>query len=368
MKLLAAAALTLVGTLSTAFAAEEFGGIKFHSSIPKIQVETLKTDLRYLYQNPLIKADQQFMTTAQIAGGDGQNLHNWLLNRVRYIVGENFKLDEPNIIGSPYDRFPNTPIPDAFKAITADGGGVKTVMTNIGGALYLVGKSQKTLFGIKFDGETVYAKGARIGLLQVGEGLFLERFLLNKNPLAVSNSISRLGTLFHEARHSDGNGKSTGFLHFTCPAGHAYATFAACEASANGSYTIGGLSERHMLANCSSCNKQEQNALAAKVVDSFSRILNISPAAAEISNQINQLKTIYAQYTAMLPTLKPADKAKVQAELVKIKPMIAQLEAQYKVATAKPVKPSPLDPRPEGLIVMITVPQSSAAMNRSLQK
>jgi hypothetical protein len=368
MKLLAAAALTLVATLSSAFAAEEFGGIKFHSSIPKNQIETLKTDLRYLYQNPLTKADQQFMATAQIAVGDGQNLHNWLLNRVRYIVGESFKLDEPNIVAGPYDRFPNTPIPDAFKAIAADSGGVKTVMTNIGGALYLVGKSQKALYGVKFDGETVYAKGPRIGLLQVGEGLFLQRFLLNPNPLAASNSISRLGTLFHEARHSDGNGKSTGFLHFTCPAGHPYATYAACEASANGSYTVGGLSERHMLANCTSCDKKEQGALAAKVADSFNRIIKISLAAADLANQINQLKTIQAQYTAMLPKLKPADKVKVEAELAKIKPMIVQMEAQYKIAAAKPVNPSALDPRPEGLIVMITVPQSSAAMNRSLQK
>lgn len=366
MKLLAV--LTLAATLTPVFAAEEFGGLKFHSSIPKNQVEALKVDLRYLYQNPLTKADPQFLGVAQVQIGDGPNLHNWVVNRVRYIVGENYQLDDSNIITTKYNRFPNTPLPDGLSAMDGNEGSVKTVMSNMGAALYLYGKKEKVLYGIKFDGESVYAKSTRVGFLQVGEGLFFKDFLLNPNLLAPANSISRLGTLFHEARHSDGNSKHTGFLHFTCPEGHPYANYAACEVSANGSYTVGGLSERHMLANCSTCSTKEKNALAAKVLDSFNRIIKISPMAADLANQLNAIKAIKAQYEAMLPKATPEQKKLIEAELAKMNTIIPQLEAQYKVAASKPAAPQPLDPRPEGAIKMVSLPGSMEMMNRSLGK
>lgn len=364
MKLLAV--LTLAATLTPAFAAEEFGGLKFHSSIPKNQIEALKVDLRYLYQNPLTKADQQFLAVAQVQVGDGPNLHNWIINRVRYVVGESFQLDNRNVIQQKYDSFPNTPLPDSFSAINGGNGSVKTVMSNLGAAVYLYGKKEKVLYGVRFDGESVFARSTRVGLLQVGEGLFFKEFLLNPNPLAPANSISRLGTLFHEARHSDGNSKHTGFLHFTCPEGHPYANYAACEVSSNGSYTVGALSERHMLANCSACSEKEKNILAAKVVDSFNRIIHISPFAADLANQINAFKGIITQYEAMLPKANPEQKKLIETELARIKAILPQLEAQYKVAAAKPAAPQALDPRPEGAIKLISLPGSMQMMNRSL--
>lgn len=374
MKLLAVLALTAT-TLTSAFAATEFGGMKFHSSMPKVQIDQLKVDLGYLYNSPVTRPDPIFMGTAQVTKGDGPNMHNWLVNRVRYIVGESYQLDDRTVLQASGYKFPNTPLPDAFSSMQADGEKSKenkpvVVMSNLGGAVYLMGKQANVLLGVNFDGEKVMLTSARVGLLQVGEGLFLPRFLLNPDVNAPANSISRLGTLFHEARHSDGNGKSNSFTHDICPPNHPYKGAAACEFSVNGSYTVGGLSEKHMLMNCTKCSEKEIGALTAKVADSLNRILKLTPDAKRfvIQTQIDGKKQTIEQYKAMRPSQKPDVQAEIDAEIKNLEARIAQLENDKRnVPSNMPSKNIILDPRPEGQWQAISLQASQQMMDRSLK-
>jgi hypothetical protein len=373
------ATLALLASLSlSALAGEEFGGVKFHPTVEKDQISSLKNDLRYLYQNPVSTADKEFLATAQLNVGDGPNMHNWLLNRIRYIYGEKFSFEQKDMILVP-GKFPATPLPDLPEPEETDKPKsfndneeprAVTVMSNVGGAFYLMGKMNKLFIGFKFDNEKIYVKSPRTGLLQVGEGLFLPRFLFNKDVNHPSNSISRMATLFHEARHSDGNGKHTGFLHAKCPAGHNLAGEYACEGSANGPYTVGGLSQRHLLVSCTACSVAEKAALSAGVADSFGRIIEL-PAklkSSDADQMINIYQTIASTYETMMEIAK-SDKEKAQyaSEIAKLKTEIARLQTEKGLLGVN-VKPEKLDPTPEGIFTPVTLQESMKAMQRSLNK
>lgn len=364
--------LGLALALSTAMAGEEYGGINFHSSVPQDQVDALKTDINYLYQTPVSAIDAEFQAMTGLPAVDGAHMHNWLINRSKHIIGESFQLTEENIAYWIFHRFPKTPLPDAFKAVNEDGDdGVVTIMSNIGSALYLMGKKEDVLFGLKLDGDKVYAKSTRAGILQVGKGLFLERFRINKGDLlAPANTVSRLGTLFHEARHSDGNSEHTGFVHDECPAGHPYEGYAACEKSNNGSYSLGAVAEKQLLLNCTSCSEKEKSAISASVADAFSRIVDPKQGAQK-TDLIKQIKA-YEEILVVLDTLinfstpekKKAyedEKKKIEQKLVVLKLMLADLEKQPSVGL-------PLDPTPEGKYDDISIKKSVKLMEKSLKK
>lgn len=372
MKFIAVLALA---TLSQAYAAEEFGGFNFHSTVAKAHSEALKNDIKYLYQNPITNPDAEFISTSEIGGGDGLNMHNWLINRVRFIIGQSYELRDSNIIATKF-TFPNTPLPtfpDAPADPTPTSGGnspaptknpdVKVVMTNIGGALYINGKSNNVAMGIKFDGKNLYAKSARVGLLQVGEGLFLERFMLNKDMKAPANSIFRLGTLFHEARHSDGNGKRTGFLHEFCPSGHPYAGFGACEISGNGSYTIGALATRHLLKNCGACSPAELSALQANVLDSFNRIISSSNIS-----RLNDLKSLLKTYNSVIEVFKNNNlNNESEAQIKSIQDQINLIEMEIANISSNNVKAPFFDSKPEGEYDKFSLDDSRRFMTKALK-
>lgn len=367
MKVLAT--LSLMACVSTAMASTQYGGVTFDSSVPQDQVSILKNDIRYLYKTPVTKTDSEFVSITGLKSGSGEHMHNWVLNRVRYIIGENFDLQRNMFeVKKLLFKFPNTPLPDEIYADKIEE--VKTVMTNIGGALYLGGKMEDILIGLKMDNELVSIKSPRVGILQVGEGLFYEGFQINrKNKMASSNSISRLGTLFHEARHSDGNGKSTGFVHSICPSGHAYAGYAACEFSGNGSYTVGALSERHMLKNCTDCTTEEQTVLSAAIADSFDRIFSKDKARAKaaVESELLSLKKVLVVYkTTNWPD---SLKERVEAEIKAIEAKIAELEKKLAGMSIKPdSKPVNLDATPEGSYKELSVSETSKLMQTSLKK
>lgn len=372
MKLIA---LLAIATLGQVHAAEEFGGFNFHSTVAKSQSEALKSDIKYLYQNPITKPDAEFISTGEMSAGDGLNMHNWLINRVRYIIGQSYQLNDANVIGTRFN-FPKTSLPILPDAPTSGGGSgtpggetpapnpeVKVIMTNLGGALYIAGKPQGFALGIKFDGKNLYAKSPRVGLLQVGEGLFLERFMLNKDIKAPANAIFRLGTLFHEARHSDGNGAHSGFLHDYCPTGHPYAGYGACEASGNGSYTIGALSTRHLLQNCAGCSTAEKSALQANVLDSFSRIISNTN-----SSRISTLQSLVETYKS-IKTIYEANASSEQAkiEIKTIENQIVLLELEIASLSVDAQKAPFLDARPEGEYDKFSLDDSRRLMTKALK-
>ncbi len=361
------AVLTVLSCLSSAHALEEFGGINFQSSVPADQVTSLKNDLRYLFTTPVTESDAEFLATTGLSAGTGDHLHNWIYNRVRYIVGESYDLQR-NFRARPklFFKYPKSPLPDGMSGNSINV--VQIVMSNLGGAVYLTGKKADVLLGLDMDGDLVSVKSARTGILQVGSGLFYDGFWINKTDVnAPSNSVSRLGTLFHEARHSDGNGKSTGFLHDICPAGHQYEGHAACEVSGNGSYTVGALSERHMVKNCSSCTTEEKTILVARIADSFNRVFDRTKAQARASllAELASAKQLLEMYQT--GTWPRSMRAQVDAEIRTLRAKVTALEAQLANLTITPdVRPASLDPRAEGSFKEESVEKSARLMRKSL--
>lgn len=226
---------------------------------------------------------------------NGQSAAGWLNQRVNYVISENalstFSLlikrviyvdkqdvDFPNANITPYSMGAN------FETTGLESQKTFTVMANIGTALYINGKKQKTVYGMKISrgflhrSERVSVESPRAGIIQIGEGLFAPELTINnQNPDALANSIFRLATFFHEARHSDGNGLSLGYTHATCPSGHNYEGQAACDENLNGPYTVGALMMAEMSKACEdNCSEKEKQTLKIMVLDNASRILPIT--------------------------------------------------------------------------------------------
>ncbi len=368
--------MTLSLVVGTAQASTSFGGFEFHSSIPQGQVDQLVNDFTYLYKNPVTNPDSEFLQTADMAVGDGPNFHNWLLNRAHYIVGESFELSAANLIGKSF-RFPRTPLPTIPSAPSqpeptpTDPQSEKVVvMSNIGAALYIGGKQAQLAIGIKFDGQKVFVTSPRTGLFQVGKGLFLERFLLNKDPKAPANSIFRLGTLAHESRHSDSNSETTGFVHAYCPAGHPFEGYPACDSSSNGPYTIGAMSERHMLKNCTACSVEELKGLEAGVADSLGRVINpeLTARSTSLAQLIKSNQTIISSYELMVSIITDKDLIeKYQGEIKKLKDQNASYQLQLDTLKVEVAKAPVVDSTPEGSFSPISLEDSMKLMMKSLR-
>ncbi len=224
---------------------------------------------------------------------NGQSASEWLNQRVNYVISENalstFNLlirraiyvDRKDVDFPNADIIPYSASAETFETDGLDSQKSFTVMANIGAALYISGKKQNIVYGMKISrgflhrSERVSVEGPRTGIIQIGEGLFAPELTINnQNPEALANSIFRLGTFFHEARHSDGNGLSLGFTHAICPAGHDYEGQAACDENLNGPYTVGALMMAEMTKACDdNCSEKEKQTLKIMVLDSASRIL-----------------------------------------------------------------------------------------------
>jgi hypothetical protein len=156
------------------------------------------------------------------------------------------------------------------------------VAVNIGAVIYNAGKMQDTLFEAMLPGleKAVEVRSPRTGIIQIGAGLFqplLGRFGWQGEDIDTEVSrLVRLGAIFHEARHSDGHGKSLTFPHAVCPEGHDYAGRVVCDRSLNGAYAVGGLVERDLLQQCRNCTVAEKEAFRLYTMDSFNRIIHVT--------------------------------------------------------------------------------------------
>ena len=292
--------------------------IKVSKEVPYEQELLIKKDINTLKSMTFDESAEE--VTKSILGlttVNGQTLNKWLNERVSLVIGEKFDLDQrleisrdkviyPNaFVKADYkldqlttldnDDFTNDPILDfqgyaANKALNEDKGdeGVITVMSNIGAALYTLGKDNKVLASLNTainirEKELLPALSPRVGIIQIGKGLFHKNLTVNpESPNNLANSINRLGTFFHEARHSDGNGKSLVFGHAKCPRElKEYAGFAACDRNKNGPYSVGVVTILEMTKNCKErCSKRESQILAMIALDSASRVVNDRSGAA----------------------------------------------------------------------------------------
>lgn len=273
-------AASLISASGSASASERAGRIILEDSVLPYQVQILKSD-RLAFQTLRLDSDNQALIS--LLGSSSLStdaLLGWLEDRVQVIVGENFQVSSHTFVVSYNHSYPNPGIypPHEVPTIAPTPGTGKTIMSNIGAGIYERAKSTGRLMGLKLEGapELVFTS-PRTGAIKVGPALFSPKHPINPiDASSIGNAIPRLGTLFHESRHSDGNGRSLCFLHAVCPPGHSMQGLYACDRNLNGPYTVGGTMTQAMTEACTRCSVAEREALRLRYLDSFGRVIHVS--------------------------------------------------------------------------------------------
>lgn len=154
-------------------------------------------------------------------------------------------------------------------------------MLNFGSAIYSATK--QTLNSISAVGpveavmqignESIVINSPRVGVLQLGEIYrHHERIKGFSGDIdSLKNSLLRLSTFFHEARHSDGNGENVGFSHVKCDSGD-FRGKVACDDSSNGAYTVSKVVLQSLLSSCSDCDIKEKKEIELWISDLSLRV------------------------------------------------------------------------------------------------
>jgi hypothetical protein len=258
---------------------------QFASDVPANQVERIQGDLAHLETLEFKFQDSEALATLDIPEMSGRSLGSWLSARVHYILSEAFDPSDSVYVAISEDfHYENTDFPTLDQPATENVSTNKPkymVAQNLSSAIYYNGKMYGQLLEAEIPGlGTIPVRSPRVGIMKIGEGLFqplLERYGWSGKSIDTETArLIRLGALFHEARHSDGNGKSLGFFHARCPEGHDYAGRVVCDRSLNGAYAVGGLVERNLLKQCEHCTVAEREAFRLYTYDSFNRIIHVS--------------------------------------------------------------------------------------------
>lgn len=295
-KVLIQTSLILVGlSLQNARAQTQIETIAVSDAVAANQVGRLQSDFDYLKTLSILTPDPELLKLMQITDASPDTLLNWMEARVHYLVDEN--IDVKARIGGlqmnyPYEnpgilptletptKTPGNAFFDTFIASTpvAKAPEIFTVMTNIGFGLYYGGKLNQVLLSLNISGVgTIHLTSPRVGIVKVGKGLFAQMFEDSSiQPDAKPYIAMRLGTLFHEARHSDGNGKTLGFSHATCASGD-FTGYAACDRNLNGPYQIQAKFVKTLITNCPNCTLGDTHSMQTLVADAASRQILVTP-------------------------------------------------------------------------------------------
>lgn len=252
--------------------------------------EKIEKDLTVLNNFKFQSADKEFLKMLGLSTLDSTSATDWLHERVNYILEdnalsnmkmimkkavtvekENVIYPNPNII--PYSLDPKNSLNDESENMIA--------MSNVGVAIYTRGKQDKVLYNLKVSKGLlrkplkVSVVSPRTGIIQIGEGLFSRDMTINnQKPDSLANTINRLSTFFHEARHSDGNGTSLGFAHAVCPKGHDLEGRAACDENLNGPYMIKAKFIEAMIKSSENLlTERERETLKIVILDNMDRVL-----------------------------------------------------------------------------------------------
>lgn len=260
-------------------------GYKFDSGVDAKLIDVIASDIESMPAafkgSDDVVADSSIQHLFKIREGTGgealaRQLLDWLDTRVTYIIPDLSGGDLQSRIQmiTPGYSYPNREMPVVEKPTRSlEDAGAKTLMSNMGGAIYIAGKMASSILGFQVGPTHFPVLSPRIGIVAIGEGLTSPKLLPNpSNPKALANTLSRMTVYFHEARHSDGNGKSLSFAHAVCPSGD-YRGLNGCDRNLNGPYRIGAEIGRLLLAACKSCTPRDRMVLKALVQDSFSRII-----------------------------------------------------------------------------------------------
>jgi hypothetical protein len=262
--------------------------LQFSTGVTPKQIAQLNTDLSVKTTLPDEVNTERVMGISSLSDAA---LKQWLSQRIGYVVGEN---DVEDVGGIQKFKYPDKIFPDfempkkgvpthhagprGPASVTESGDTPTVVMANIGTSYYYTGKYKDILVGYRFKStageQIVPVLSPRVGILKVGEGLFEVPY--PEKPNSIVNTWYRLITLYHEAHHSDGNGKSLGFPHAVCPEGHEYYNYNACDREVNGAYGVEAFLLRQVMLNCvanKTCDASEAELLGRMVNDAASRLL-----------------------------------------------------------------------------------------------
>jgi hypothetical protein len=253
------------------------------SSVPVDQSNRIEQDIQAMKKMSFAQSDPELLKLMELTDATPNltpdTLLNWMEARVHFFVDENFDLKTAVSLAQKNYAFPNPGVfPDETSPDeTSDedvssGGDTIQVMTNIGAGIYESSKTLKDLVQINLPGIAVVpVTSPRIGLVRLGSGLFSQ--LYDDPSLSIDSKpyiAYRLSVLFHEARHSDGNGKSLGFFHAICPSG-TFAGKAACDRNLNGPYQIQAKFLLSLISSCTDCSDGDTQAMQLIEADSASR-------------------------------------------------------------------------------------------------
>jgi hypothetical protein len=291
-------ALVLIGTGAMA-TAETKVELQYSQGVTAEQVARLNQDLLLLDTVSYKDSDGELTRLYKLSELSNESMRQWLAARAHYVVDQAHPLDASSIlvmgVNVSYPNASELPGLGGNKISNLDDekaqqqGGAQVVMSNIGGILYFFGKQNKALMGINLQGiGEVIVKSPRVGMFRIGDGLFapLSKSLTDINDRI--HSFFRLGTLFHESRHSDGHGKTMLFAHAVCPMGHDYAGLPACDTPANGPYRLEALFLKAVKEGCADCSAKESEILSLLQLDSESRVLSATaPGQAPVVDDSN---------------------------------------------------------------------------------
>jgi len=262
-------ALTLVSLSSCGlFKKDGIYGINFDSSVPDEQKELLTGDLQLVGSLNFSGVTSEDLDRIDLPDLSGSSLGSFLQHRVRYIVGESYDADSKKTVVSSYFSYN----PSKFASFASPFDRIVTVMTNSGSAVYLDGKQSSTLYSLNVAEENILVNTTRVGIIKIGEGLFNTTKLKNSSVDSLPRRFLRLATMFHEARHSDGNGTNAGFPHSKCNSGD-FAGYYACESNTNGPYNLESMLLKHFYRACYNCSETELSALQIAASDAASRLI-----------------------------------------------------------------------------------------------
>ena len=268
------------------------------SKIKNVYKSKIERDLDVLNNINFQTAHPKTLQIMELTNLVSSSASKWLNERVKYIVEEEALSTEKLFSRKTlYIEETNVSYPNINSIINSTLSTSKTtdsyvLMSNLGAAIYLKGKSLNTLYSLKISNGNFKSKikvkidSPRSGVIQIGEGFFQRGLTINnENENAISNSINRLATIFHEARHSDGNGPSLAFAHSICPNGHDYAGEYACDENLNGPYIIGALMNLEMLKSCEdNCSARENETLKIIALDQIQRIMAVTKDGSETTD------------------------------------------------------------------------------------
>lgn len=257
--------------------ARQVGKMWLQAGIPKEQAKLLLRDGKVLENFKFGSLDSMAISyVLGLSSVNAANLTRWLEARVQVVVHENFDWGKSLVFFPSATQFENPGVLPIIEtsSVKPTGKGV-IIMSNVGVGVYHFAKTSQLAVGLKVPGVgTVEVNSPRAGVIKIGPGLFMGRRIVDgKNLEADANSIPRLATFYHEARHSDGNGKSLGFFHAVCPEGHPLAGYYACDRNLNGPYTVEAWTTRGMTEGCTQCTVDQREKLRLQYLDEFGRVL-----------------------------------------------------------------------------------------------